>query len=221
MNQRSDLPASTLLAVDSGSPTVSVAVARGERLVSRAVEQARSSESLLRLIDETLAEAGVAAGELGGAVALQGPGSFTGLRVGLATLLGIHQATGVAATAIPTLEVLAAAATARSGTVIAAVDALRGEWVAQPFSSGEEHRPLAPARRLPTTDLATLGPGTVVGFGVSALECAGGGLTVEEAPPLAPVAARLCQLRPPSWDAAALTNPIYYRPPAVTPPRRR
>jgi len=127
-----------LLAMDTASPTVSVAVGRdGVCLAERSVALRRSSESLLRLVDEALGEAGVSLGDLDGVVALRGPGSFTGLRVGLATVLGLHQARGLPATALPTLEVIEAAARAARpgcrGTVASVVDALRGQWFTQLF----------------------------------------------------------------------------------------
>ena len=124
-----------LLALDTGSPQVSVALGRdGQVLAERSVEIDRSSGRLVEMIGEVLAEAGARPRDLGGVLALQGPGSFTGLRIGLATALGLHQALGVPATAIPTLRVLAAR---EEGTIVAAVDALRGEWSAQAFRAGE------------------------------------------------------------------------------------
>src|SRR5437763_14313129 len=135
--------APTFLALDTGSPRVSVALARDGALVaSRWVEQERSSARLLAMIREVLDEAGIGVSGLGGIdgiAVLRGPGSFTGLRIGLATVLGLHQATGVRATAIPSLPVLAAAAAGEAPLapiVIAAVDALRGEWSAQAFAAG-------------------------------------------------------------------------------------
>ena len=98
-----------LLAVDAGSPRVSVAVGdAGEVLAEAAETRERSSATLLAMVDGVLAEAGLRAAELAGLVALRGPGSFTGLRVGLATVLGLHQALGLPAVAVPTLGVLAA-----------------------------------------------------------------------------------------------------------------
>jgi tRNA threonylcarbamoyladenosine biosynthesis protein TsaB len=124
-----------VLALDAGSPLVSVAVGRGgEVLAARAVAQQRSSTQLLALVAETLAAAGARPADLAGVVALAGPGSFTGLRVGLATALGLHQALGLRAQAVPTLAALAAASDTPAGSlIIAAVDALRGEWSAQAF----------------------------------------------------------------------------------------
>jgi tRNA threonylcarbamoyl adenosine modification protein YeaZ len=127
-----------LLALDAGSPVVSVAVGRGgEALAVRAAPHQRSSTQLLALAAEALAAAGAHPADLEGVVALAGPGSFTGLRVGLATALGFHQALGLRAQAVPTLAALAAASGAPAGSlVVAAVDALRGEWSARAFRAG-------------------------------------------------------------------------------------
>ncbi len=103
-----------ILALDSGSPRVSVAVGRdGEIVSTRAEAVERSSTALLRLIDEALAAAGLRPADLAGVAALAGPGSFTGLRIGLATAMGFAQGLGIAATAVPTLAVLAAEAGAQ------------------------------------------------------------------------------------------------------------
>jgi len=133
-----------VLALDAGSPVVSVAVGRGgEVLAAGAVALQRSSTQLLALVAEVLAAAAATPADLAGIVALAGPGSFTGLRVGLATALGLVQALGVRAQAVPTLAALAAASEAPPGSlVIAAVDALRGEWSAQAFRAGPVPEPL-------------------------------------------------------------------------------
>src|SRR5829696_1815679 len=99
------------LVLDTGSPLVSVAVGRAGQVVSeRSVELGRSSALLLDMIREVLEEAGVAPSELGGIAVLRGPGSFTGVRIGLATALGLHQALGTPATGISSLQALAASA---------------------------------------------------------------------------------------------------------------
>jgi tRNA threonylcarbamoyladenosine biosynthesis protein TsaB len=229
--------AGPILAVDSASPVVSVAVTvDGALRAERAVEIGRSSERLLAMIDEALGEAGVDGPRgLAGIVALAGPGSFTGLRVGLATVLGLHQATGVPAAALPTLPVLAAAVPAAPDEElrVAAVDVLRGEWAAQDFAPPDDAappRPLGDAGRRPAADLLAALAGrraTLVGFGVAALTEALGsaelppGLRLVEPPPLAAPAARLAAAHPPTWDAGTLTRPFYFRPPAVTLPKRR
>ena len=203
-----------LLALDTGSPQVSVALGRGiQVLAERSVEIDRSSGRLLEMIAEVLAEAGAQPADLGGVLALQGPGSFTGLRIGLATALGLHQALGVPATAIPTLRVLAAR---EEETVVAAVDALRGEWSAQAFRAGE---PVSEMELVHGSALPSLAPGikAITGFGVSRLEGLPGIQLIEAGP----LAATALQLIPTEWDPGLLTHPIYSRPPAITKPRPR
>lgn len=207
-----------LLAIDAASPRVSVAVGRrGEVTAERAIEIGRSSGRLMDLIGEVLAEAGARPADLGGVVALRGPGSFTGLRVGLATALGFHQALGVRATALSTLHVLS---TLAEGPVVAAVDALRGEWSVQAFNPSSEME-LLPGPQIPR--LLPGDAGTVVGFGVSRL--AGPdwppGVRLLEAGPLAGAAVRLATSLNLDWDADLLVRPLYSRPPAITPARPR
>ncbi len=218
-----------LLFLDTGSPVSSVAVgSHGEVLARRTIEQRRTSELLLAAIEEVLAEAGVVLGELHGIAALQGPGSFTGLRIGLATVLGLHQATGVRATALPTLPVLAAAAGDGDSDVLAAVDAMRGDWVTQRFrvesrpGRGRVPEPLSAPELLAASAMRDLGPCRLVGFGAGALHrqpwFPDSGIEIVEPPPLATVAARWVAAGDVDWRPERLSAPIYFRPPAVTVP---
>jgi tRNA threonylcarbamoyladenosine biosynthesis protein TsaB len=210
-----------LLALDTGSPLVSVALARdGAVVAARAVEQERSSTRLLEMVREVLDEAGIGRSDLGAIAVLRGPGSFTGLRIGLATALGLHQALGIPATALPTLQVLAVAAGTES-RVIAAVDALRGDWSAQAFEDG---RPLGEMELIPGAEISRLAGEAVTGFGVSRLAEVPGwpaDLRLLEPGPLAPAAAVLASSPGTLWDPALLTSAIYSRPPAVTLPKPR
>jgi len=216
------------LLLDTGSPLVSVAVVRDAEVVAtRSIEQQRSSAHLLDLVAEALAEAGITVRDQGGIAVLRGPGSFTGLRIGLATALGLHQALGVPATALPSLQVMAAAVAAAPGeTVIAAVDALRGDWSAQAFAAGPVPRPLGEMELLPGSALPRLAPGPAVlaGFGVARLaELADwpSGVRLVEPGPLAPAAARVATDPGTEWNPALLTSAVYSRPPAISLPKPR
>jgi len=215
-----------ILALDTGSPLVSVALARdGVVIAARSVEQERSSTRLLEMVREVLEEAGIEVGDLRGIAVLRGPGSFTGLRIGLATTLGLHQALGVPATAIPSLPVLAASAEAVEEPVIAVVDALRGDWSAQAFTASGQ--PLGEMELMPGPELPRLARGghaAVIGFGASRLAELPGwpaDLRVIEPGPLAPTAARRAAAPETVWDPGLLTTAIYSRPPAITLPKPR
>jgi tRNA threonylcarbamoyladenosine biosynthesis protein TsaB len=216
-----------ILILDTGSPLASVAVARGGEVVAaRAVGTERSSTRLLEMIREVLAEAGLELTVLGGLAVLRGPGSFTGVRIGLATVLGFHQALGLPVTTPTTFEALAAAPS-DADLIIAAVDALRGEWSAQVFASGSHPCALSEPELVAGADLPRLAGGrcgVVIGFGVSRLADLPGwpaALRLVEPGPLASAAARLVAAPGTVWDPALLTHPLYARPAAFTPARPR
>ncbi len=219
---------SPVLVLDTASPVVSIAAADGGRvLAERTTELRRSSERLLALVEEVLQESGLELRALAAIAALQGPGSFTGLRIALGTALGVHQALGIPATALPTLPVIAAASAPPDATAVvhAAVDAMRGDWMVQPFEVDPLDpgfpRPLAPSELRSPDTISGLEPGILVGFGIQRLteiEAETPHLALVEPPPLAPVAARIASSSEVPMDPDSLTRPIYFRPPAVTTP---
>jgi len=82
-----------------------------------------------------------------------GPGSFTGLRIGLATVKGLALVHKAPCAAVSTPEALAFSCPAGQGTVLAALDARRGEvyWAAFDL---ESHARLAPDAASPVKELA-------------------------------------------------------------------
>ena len=90
------VPGGLLLAMDTCGPTGSVALGRLagrdlEVLGQRELEGRSYSATLVAAVSELLAEAGIALKDLGGMVAVNGPGSFTGVRVGLSAVKGLAE----------------------------------------------------------------------------------------------------------------------------------
>ena len=100
-----------LLLIDTCGTVGSVALATEGGVVARAEMAGRSaSERLVAVVREMLAAAGWSLRELTAIVVVSGPGSFTGVRVGLSAAKGFSEAAGVPVVAISRLGVLAAAA---------------------------------------------------------------------------------------------------------------
>ena len=98
-----------LLTIDTSTSTCSVALTIGERLVSEFLLDLERTLSarLLRSVDATLREAGLSVSDLDGIGVALGPGSFTGLRIGAATVKGLALAAGKPVTGFSSLAMLA------------------------------------------------------------------------------------------------------------------
>jgi len=98
-----------ILAIDTSSLTGSVALCRGERLVAESVLNVSTTHSdrLLCQIDLLLRDAGWRLEDLDFLVAVSGPGSFTGLRIGVATVKGLAQALAKPVIGVSSLRTLA------------------------------------------------------------------------------------------------------------------
>jgi tRNA threonylcarbamoyladenosine biosynthesis protein TsaB len=126
----------------------------------------RHAAELLPMIDAVLREAGVRLEAVRGIVLSDGPGSFTGLRVGAAVAKALVQARGLPLWIAPSLMVRAAGAARPSATVVAVSDALRGELyvAAYRFDDAGVRTLLAPAVRRPEELVAgALSPDVLVG----------------------------------------------------------
>ena len=120
-----------VLAIDTSWKQGSVALARGDARSFELIEMApvaggTFSAQLIPEISTLLAKHGIKKEEIDGFGAASGPGSFTGLRVGLAAIKALAEVLKKPIAAVSVLEALAAASGAR-GRVLAALDAGRGE----------------------------------------------------------------------------------------------
>ena len=122
------------LAIDTATPIASVALLSGSTLYEREEEVTTFSERLMVLVDQLFVEAGRAPRELEAIVCGAGPGSFTGLRIGLATCKGLCLGTGARLLMVSSLEALALRG---RGRVLAALDAFRGEVYAGVYEVGD------------------------------------------------------------------------------------
>ena len=98
-----------ILAVETATSYQSVAILDEETVLTQVNRDAEGSHAkwLVMSIDDALRTAGLALEDLDGFALSIGPGSFTGLRVGLATLLGFRTVLGKPLVTVPTLEAMA------------------------------------------------------------------------------------------------------------------
>lgn len=98
-----------ILGLDTSLDRLSLAVIEEDKILAEFDRDAKGilAEILIDSIDNVLGNAGVALSGLSGLAVSIGPGSFTGLRVGLATVKGIVWSSALPLVAIPTFEVLA------------------------------------------------------------------------------------------------------------------
>jgi tRNA threonylcarbamoyladenosine biosynthesis protein TsaB len=124
-----------VLGLDTCLASCSVAVRDGERVLASAREvMARGhQERLAPMAQQVMAEAGLSFDRLDRIGVTVGPGSFTGLRVGIAFAKGLAAALSLPAAGIGTLEALAAEA---EGLVFAVIDARRDQVYVQGFEDG-------------------------------------------------------------------------------------
>lgn len=141
--------------LDSAGRTAAVGVMRDEELLYEAFLSAghTHSEVLMELVDGAFKATGLSPADVDLWGVCAGPGSFTGLRIGLATVKGLALVHKAPCAAVSTLEALAFGCPAGKGAVLAALDARRGEvyWAAFDL---ESHARLAPDAASPVKELA-------------------------------------------------------------------
>jgi tRNA threonylcarbamoyladenosine biosynthesis protein TsaB len=130
-----------LLAVESATGPASAALWRAGEIRDEeiAAPEAGPSAALLPAIDRLLRRAGVGVPQLAAYAIAIGPGSFTGLRIGVATLKGLAFGSPALVAPVSTLAALARGAGPGPEPVVALLDARRGEVYAGAFQrEGEQ-----------------------------------------------------------------------------------
>ena len=197
---------SAVLVIDTASPAFALAFDEGPDTESRVVESPDdfTHASLLAAVEEHLRGASLAA-----VVAVCGPGSYSGLRAGIATAHGLALAQGCDLAGISTLEAVAAACDGEMGEPVLTMlhPAGRGEFALQDF------RGLAPDGPMRIVVPGDLPAEALAGEGAAAL----GGREVR---PCDRAAAALARYRAGALEPVAELTAIYLRDPNITAPRR-
>jgi tRNA threonylcarbamoyladenosine biosynthesis protein TsaB len=211
-----------LLAIDTASEACSVGVVDGERvfLHSENVGHAHA-ERLMGMIAAAVADAGMSVADIARIAVTVGPGSFTGLRVGIAATRGLALVTGAEMVGISTLAVHAEEARAAEGprTVLAVLAAGRGEIYGAVFGpSGTETSP--PRTASAQTFAALVVADTVLAGSGSDLVAAA--LPMDLRPTIAhraaaPGIAALCRLGLSMTSQDKAPRPLYLRAPDARP----
>lgn len=217
-----------VLGFDTSTNATSVAL----RLADGRVAEARDdppagahpghATRLLAMADDLLEDAATKFADVGRIAVGVGPGTFTGLRVGIATARGLAQSSGAELVGVSSLRALALPALREDGAaVLAAIDARRGEIFAAAYSAdGDE---LACGRALEPDALASLldeiGPASALAVGDGALryrtelEAAGLAVAPEDSPCHLLRAAAICSLGADGPAGSRALLPDYLRRP--------
>jgi tRNA threonylcarbamoyladenosine biosynthesis protein TsaB len=126
-----------LLLIDTCGETAGVALGLGEEiLASEDLSRGSASAESISAVRRLLSKSGWTLQDLDAVGVVRGPGSFTGIRAGLAVAKGFCIAVGLPLAAVSRLEVLADAASLQQG--FAVLDAGRGELYVREISTGRE-----------------------------------------------------------------------------------
>lgn len=129
-----------LLAIDTSSLVLSCALAEEDRLIAEWTVQKRltHSEQLIPHMDEMIKEAGVSKKDITAVAVSIGPGSFTGLRIGLATAKMLSYIWKVPLAGVDTLEALAWNMAGAQAFILPLLDAQRGNVYAALYGAFDE-----------------------------------------------------------------------------------
>ncbi len=207
----------TVLAFDCAVSGQGVAIVRDGVALARSFEEGRDQAArLLPAIADVLAEARVAKADLDLVAVTVGPGSFTGVRVGLSAARGLAVGLRLPLAGIPTTAVLRSQAVACDRLAVAAIDTKLGDWFC---AIGDDPAPFATtaedlARRLAKQSCVVVGKD--VAALVRTLQIAGVDAAEQEGPPDPVLLGRLAdEAGVEAWAARnraeGMPRPLYLR----------
>jgi len=132
-----------ILNIETATKNCSVALAKdGKTILCKEIAEEGYShaERLHVFIDEIIKEVGITFQELSAIAVSQGPGSYTGLRIGVSAAKGLCFALDIPLIAVDTLQVLASQAKVSNGLIIPMLDARRMEVYSAIFTPNFENK---------------------------------------------------------------------------------
>ncbi|CAN1573558.1 COG1214 Inactive homolog of metal-dependent proteases, putative molecular chaperone [Flavobacteriaceae bacterium] len=132
---------SYILNIETATKKCSVALAKeGKTILCKEIAEEGYShaERLHVFIEEILDETGIRFGDLSAVAVSQGPGSYTGLRIGISAAKGLCYAMSIPLIAVDTLKVLASQVNVTDGLIVPMIDARRMEVYSAVFSASLE-----------------------------------------------------------------------------------
>ena len=128
-----------LLVMDTSGPVCGVAVMEDEKVLCEYTAQNRNTHSanLMPMAEAALQSAGKTIGEMDAIAAVTGPGSFTGVRIGVATAKGLAHGAGIPCIPVDALEALSISAGGFDGVICPIQDARAGQVYGAAFRDGK------------------------------------------------------------------------------------
>ncbi len=148
-----------VLGIESATPVAGVAVAYRDRILAERLINNRKTHSghLLPMIKAVIGEAGIAPGDIGGIAVSSGPGSFTGLRIGMSTAKTLAQVWRVPVVGVSTLDALVHPLAGLANLVCPLLNARKNEVYTSVYDvAGGELNNLTGFKALKPGDLAAL-----------------------------------------------------------------